>query len=312
MSIKSIHYFLGVALIYAYYSIYKGFFTILKASEWIIDKVATTSETGSKHKECLICGETLETKMIEKLSVNENGESTTDDDSGKVKKDTIVEENAPQTSFNNNVNELREMVLTPEEEQAVANGEDIKIYLNVKNVDKTVSKEEKELVMKEVIGKDTNDVHTIFLDVSLYKQVGNKEAVSIKELSNGKISVTIKVPEEYRKKNRAFQFLHVHNGEVKNVEGVYDEESGNFTFETNQFSTYVMAYHDHEYVKKQDGTNEWKECSICKEKIEMKKINENTVNTGDSSNTTLFVSMMVLSGAILCLFLWNKHRKEQE
>lgn len=38
-----------------------------KVSDWIIDKEPTTSSEGSKHKECEVCGEKLETATIEKL-----------------------------------------------------------------------------------------------------------------------------------------------------------------------------------------------------------------------------------------------------
>lgn len=38
-----------------------------KLSDWIIDKKPTTGSEGSKHKECLTCGEKLETATIEKL-----------------------------------------------------------------------------------------------------------------------------------------------------------------------------------------------------------------------------------------------------
>ena len=36
-------------------------------SDWIIDQEPTTDSEGSKHKECTVCGETLETEEIEKL-----------------------------------------------------------------------------------------------------------------------------------------------------------------------------------------------------------------------------------------------------
>ncbi len=35
-------------------------------SEWVIDKASTCTENGSKHKECTVCGEVLETAIIEK------------------------------------------------------------------------------------------------------------------------------------------------------------------------------------------------------------------------------------------------------
>lgn len=38
-----------------------------KASDWIVDKEPTTSTEGSQHKECVNCGETLETEVLDKL-----------------------------------------------------------------------------------------------------------------------------------------------------------------------------------------------------------------------------------------------------
>lgn len=38
-----------------------------KPSDWIIDKEPTTDSEGSKHKECTVCGEELETQPIEKI-----------------------------------------------------------------------------------------------------------------------------------------------------------------------------------------------------------------------------------------------------
>ena len=56
---------------------YKGEYTKAaghKPGDWIIDKAATTSNQGSKHKECTVCGEKLDTAAIEKIY----NEATTD------------------------------------------------------------------------------------------------------------------------------------------------------------------------------------------------------------------------------------------
>lgn len=37
------------------------------ASEWIVDTEATCTAAGSQHKECTVCGETLETEAIEMI-----------------------------------------------------------------------------------------------------------------------------------------------------------------------------------------------------------------------------------------------------
>ncbi len=48
-------------------------------SNWIVDKEPTTDSEGSKHKECEVCGETLETEEIEKIynrsTTDEHGEA---------------------------------------------------------------------------------------------------------------------------------------------------------------------------------------------------------------------------------------------
>ena len=49
---------------------YKGDYTDAaghKPGDWIIDQEPTTDSEGSKHKECEVCGETLETEEIEKI-----------------------------------------------------------------------------------------------------------------------------------------------------------------------------------------------------------------------------------------------------
>ena len=49
---------------------YKGDYTEAaghKPGDWIIDQEPTTGSEGSKHKECEVCGETLETEEIEKI-----------------------------------------------------------------------------------------------------------------------------------------------------------------------------------------------------------------------------------------------------
>ena len=46
-----------------------------KPGDWIVDKEPTTDSEGSKHKECTVCGETMETVEIEKIY----NQSTTDE-----------------------------------------------------------------------------------------------------------------------------------------------------------------------------------------------------------------------------------------
>lgn len=58
---------------------YKGEYTKAtghKPGDWIIDKEPTTSNQGSKHKECTVCGEKLDTTTIEKIYHQATTDST--------------------------------------------------------------------------------------------------------------------------------------------------------------------------------------------------------------------------------------------
>ena len=58
-----------------------------KPSDWIIDREPTTSSKGSKHKECTVCGELLETAEIEKIHTGADGQITVPDTTGKTNED---------------------------------------------------------------------------------------------------------------------------------------------------------------------------------------------------------------------------------
>lgn len=55
------------------------------AGEWIVDKAATVSETGSRHKECKVCGYVMQTEIIDKLTSTEPGTSEIDMDADTSK-----------------------------------------------------------------------------------------------------------------------------------------------------------------------------------------------------------------------------------
>jgi hypothetical protein len=52
--------------------------------DWIIDKEPAQGEAGSKHKECTICGRTLETEVIQALPVETDVGSETDTEENEM------------------------------------------------------------------------------------------------------------------------------------------------------------------------------------------------------------------------------------
>jgi LPXTG-motif cell wall-anchored protein len=145
-----------------------------------------------------------------------------------------------------NSNELKEIInLTEEEKQ-----EDVDVWLEVKDVSETVEEEEKSLIQDCIEGEDTVG---IYLDVNLYKKVGDNNPTKISSTS-GMIKVSIVIPESLRQPGREFKVIRVHDGVVSVIQGVYDPATGVFTFETDRFSAYAIVYTDQATVSGGDAS----------------------------------------------------------
>lgn len=83
----------------------------------------------------------------------------------------------------------------------------------------------------------------VFLDASLFKKVGDNDAEKVHEL-NGKIKVSLVVPENIRKTGRTYGIVRVHGGVATPIEGTFDAATHTFTFETDRFSSYALTYED--------------------------------------------------------------------
>ncbi len=202
----------------------------VEGDKWFVDEVPTTTKKGLKHKECSVCRIVLTSMEIAQLSPN---------DTTKVveNKKPIIAEDAPNTQIKNSATEIRESVLTIEDEEAIANGATVDVYIEVKEISQTVSEETVKMV-KEKAGKRAD---VVYLDFSLFKKVGDKDATSVHEL-NKNIKISVIVPEHLRLEGRVYQIVRIHDGVAEIISGEYDEKTGEFTFETDRFSTYALTY----------------------------------------------------------------------
>ncbi len=206
---------------------------------------------------------------------------------GDVKKEVNKDEKAPEMSLNNGLEELEELIFTKEEKEQIKNGADAKIYLEIKDVSDTVSEEDK-LIIKEniedfIIGE--------YIDISLFKKIGEGEAIKISN-PNGLISITIIIPESLKPtdstKTRNYKIARIHEGELTIIDGVYDAETGEFTFETDKFSTYAIIYEEIDTVVEPEETEKGSEAETETE--------NNSVKTGDDSH--LWLWMLLIAGAM--------------
>ena len=207
--------------------------------QWTVEKEATEKEPGRQYKVCKICG-------IKIYQTIEPTETVPDDpDAGKIQKEVMVLPGAPDTVLNNSKAELAE-VLTPEEKAEVNEGVDAKIWLEVSPAEDIApsDREKVEKAAEAVVGTGTE---VMYFDASLFKRVGDGGKMSISEPGRP-ISVTVVIPEEIRNKDvlmvRNYRIIRLHEGETDVIEGTYDEETAEFTFESDKFSTYAICYKD--------------------------------------------------------------------
>ena len=148
--------------------------------------------------------------------------------------EATAESNPFDTRIENN-NILTELLSLQEAEI----GQGVNVWLDVQDISAVVSPADRTLV-ESVLGDYAIGT---YLDINLFKRVGNDDAIRITE-TNGKLQVGIIIPEFLWKSGRTFELIRLHDGAATTISGTYDETTHSFTFETDKFSVYALAYKD--------------------------------------------------------------------
>ena len=170
-----------------------------------------------------------------------------DPNGGIVQTAVIKDEDAPPAQLEAGLTvEKAEALLTEDELDDIGAGKNALVYLLWDVVEEDMAETEKE----EIANKATTLDSTvgIFLDVSLYKVVGDNAPVKITDVKGTKVSITVKLPASLintdETKDRTYTIIYMHDGEVNTAEAVFNEENGTLTFEAFEFSVYSIAYKD--------------------------------------------------------------------
>lgn len=159
----------------------------------------------------------------------------------------VPEDNAANSTIVGETETIVEKVPFTEEEKAeIEAGAEVVITLEVKDITETVSADDKAKVEAEV--KEIKDQKVgMYLDINMFKQVGDNAAVKIPEL-NGKVKIQLTIPEELLVKdaamNRVYSIIRIHDGETTILDAKFDAETKKLEFETDSFSTYALVYKD--------------------------------------------------------------------
>lgn len=183
---------------------------------------------------------------------------------GKIITEILVGEDVPKCRIIGLTTSMAKKLLSSEELAEVEAGKDILIYLEATNIDNSVPAKDKtevtkllDTIVEQMIAADPDltskkQVDTVirFIDLSLFKKIGDNEPSKIYETGSNKITVTIEVPEDMRseKNEREYQVIRVHYPEgsttplTEFIDVAYDSANYTLTFETDKFSTYAIAY----------------------------------------------------------------------
>lgn len=162
---------------------------------------------------------------------------------GKVEQPEInVKEDAPATNVNYDFAD----VLTDDEWEAYKNGENVKITVEVKNADTTVTEDVKKLVEEKVTEEIKGGVIGQYIDLSIIKKVGDKDPVLV-ENTKQPVTFSVTVPEKLVKSDREYSIVRFHDGVAEVIKDANTETVDGkivITFSTSKFSTYAIVYKD--------------------------------------------------------------------
>ena len=156
---------------------------------------------------------------------------------GNIKLAVLPEtQDTPEITVSNSA-ELRDMVLTPEDKDALQNGENITITLKVVRVEAPVNQGDDARVMDSMGGNKLG----MYLDVELIKQIGER----LQNITNTSrpIRIVLAVPPELQKEDRNYSIIRVHGDETTILPDL-DNDPATITIETDRFSTYALVYKD--------------------------------------------------------------------
>lgn len=182
-------------------------------------------------------------------------------ESGKINSEAKADADSPVkgAELTNSKEEILNAsgIFTEAEKEQIANGADANVWLELKKVDmSTVSDTDKAAILKKAANFMGEGTELTYFDASLFKQITGQAAQKVSEPGIS-MKLTIKIPTELlttdTNVNRTYTIIRLHNGQAEEITGAFDAASGSFTFETDKFSTYAIAYKD--TVKSNGGSN---------------------------------------------------------
>lgn len=275
--------------------------------EWKVVKEATATENGRQEKTCGRegCGQ----KMYEVIPAM--GQSPDEDGTGQgdLRVDLEITQDAPIASggIYNTKKELLDApgIFSEAEKTAIAEGKEAKVWVEITKTD--LAEEEKAAFEQEAKKTAGENAKLVYFSAELFRQIGeNVERISE---PGAKIRLTIRIPDELVNTDstisREYFILRMHDGELTVLNGSFDKDTREYTFETDKFSDYAIVCKDTRIeTKPDDRKNDSKGSSGGSSKAPV-----TSANTGDRNQPLAWMILAVAATGIIAAAIRRKKRQ---
>ncbi len=275
--------------------------------EWKLVKEATATENGRQEKTCGRegCGQ----KMYEVIPAT--GQSPDEDGTGQgdLRVDLEITQDAPIASggIYNTKKELLDApgIFSEAEKTAIAEGKEAKVWVEITKTD--LAEEEKAAFEKEAKKTAGENARLVYFSAELFRQIG--ESVERISEPGAKIRLTIRIPDELVNTDstisREYFILRMHDGELTVLNGSFDKDMREYTFETDKFSDYAIVCKDTRIeTKPDDRKNDSKGSSGGSSKAPV-----TSAATGDRNQPLAWMLLAVAATGIIAAAIRRKKRQ---
>lgn len=272
--------------------------------EWKVVKEATATENGRQEKTCGRegCGQ----KMYEVIPAM--GQSPDEDGTGQgdLRVDLEITQDAPIASggIYNTKKELLDApgIFSEAEKTAIAEGKEAKVWVEITKTD--LAEEEKAAFEQEAKKTAGENAKLVYFSAELFRQIGeNVERISE---PGAKIRLTIRIPDELVNTDstisREYFILRMHDGELTVLNGSFDKDTREYTFETDKFSDYAIVCKDTKIETKPDDKKTGSSGGSSKAPV-------TSAATGDRNQPLAWMLLAVAATGIIAAAIRRKKRQ---
>jgi len=202
----------------------------------------TGNYTGTVEKEYTFFAKPVIDEEEDNAPITDTAEVSYGD--GKVTIGIQTGEDAPEAQLGTSKTDAIFATATPEELAAVAAGATLDVWMEIDAVDLAEADPEVVTAVEnaaEEAGIDMETAEIVLLDINLFKKLSSAEDSTAVTEANKPLTITITVPEALRSANADYSIIRIHEGVATVITGEYDPATGEFTFESDQFSEYALT-----------------------------------------------------------------------